>query len=60
MLQDELYAVVTEAAMTIVKNNFRLWNAGTHALNYQVHPPVTTADVRQRIHIFCFKNAQMW
>ncbi len=46
--------------MTIVKNDLRLWNAGSHALNYQVHPPVTSAFVRQGVYRFCFKNAQMW
>ena len=57
MPQDEIYAVVTEAAMAIVKENVRLWNARAHALNYQIHP---YHFALQSIYRFCFKNAQMW
>ena len=44
MPQNELYAVVTQAAMAVVKENFRLWSANAHALNYQVYPPVASAS----------------
>ena len=59
MLQDELYAVMTQAAMAIVKENFRLWNANAHALNYQVYPPVTSASLVKALQVLLQKCADV-